>query len=742
MSYPNITKYVYIDPEGSYISSLSMYPPPATMPQPIHWPRIRDTQSLQWGFVKYPFLGFIPKTPVYEGPLLDRLAYNYRTIPIEKVQTEGGQGWHLSPDLQGRWHRLECGLCTATCHLLSYWTSLNYRFYPMPSIFGYGRVWESESTARHKAILSRDAFLPLLAMCSWSIAMHLPRNGHYQTDPKWIQLLVQEKHMVVEWVNNLHQFMVEDFEIERIGAVFNPHLDSNWHNGITQMTKTGVPVWINWGKNPLQQSQNRVADLAYAPSLEQLREARHTFSGITTRGSSSKFSRQLSGETWQQYFARQNVVIAKYIDQETHHQTLIRQQHEYGVESQSFSGPNGARVFYWMKSNEQGFRLRTEVPEQNVERIWSSYRYEQKRYTSFFHEWDICSDFDPCEMSDDHEMGCTDNSEEEYSLDQSSLPQILASAAMETHIYVEDLEASYSGLGCYPNKSAKKLVELNDDFKSILYTRYGLLIHNGHVSVTTGTDVILQRKALGDNTTLLDEEWEPTLECLVEHLNLDASSLELPREVPYLDRDVFTTEVMNGLLLAAHLIVTPFFDSKGLVLYGLRPKNQAQDRQEWNLVVQDPVTVLQCLRAKWGEQDLLSLALELAQQAIPFRTLKVFQTPSEGLYSEPRYDVGLGWRPKSWTPGLCEYRIYEAIRNKFFNHEHSRAAFLAGGVVWRLAVESLGTIDMDRIQKVSSSAPFKGFHHESNYLGDAYDDCLAEDEENLICGVYKVETGM
>jgi hypothetical protein len=277
MSSPNPTKYVYVDHDGNYISSLSMDPPPNSMPPIIRWPRIRDTQSLLWQSPKYPFLGFVPKSPNYDGPLLDRLAYNYRTIPIEMVQIGDVQLWCLSQDLQQRWLNLERGLCLATHHLLSYWSSIDYEFYPTPSVFGYCKLWKTESTARHKAMLSRDAFLPLLATCSWSIARHLPATGYYQIDPKWVWLLVEEKHMVAEWVNNLHQYMVGDFSIERIGAVFNPHLHNNWSNGIIPMMKAGVPIWINWGLKPLQQSRDRVADTKYAPTQEQLLDAWQTF---------------------------------------------------------------------------------------------------------------------------------------------------------------------------------------------------------------------------------------------------------------------------------------------------------------------------------------------------------------------------------------------------------------------------------------------------------------------------------
>jgi hypothetical protein len=433
-------------------------------------------------------------------------------------------------------------------------------------------------------------------------------------------------------------------------------------------------------------------------------------------------------------------VIAKYIDQETSHQKLVRQQHAQQIQSQSLSAQYRARVFYWMKSNEQGFRIRTEIPQNNVERVWSSYGPEQKRYTPFFHEWDICSDFDPF---DDQEMDYSDGNEElEHSLDtpdQFSPEQILVSNALAADVYIEDLQASYSSLACYPKESAMALVKANDDFESILYTRYGLSVTNGHVSVATCDSVHFQRRALGDNSTLLHDEWDPTLECLVDHLSV--SSLELPSQVPWLDRDVFDMDTMKALFSATHLTVTPFYDSQKVLLYDMRHKNQAKDGPEWTLVVQDATTALQCLRTQWGKHGILSLALELAQRAIPFKTLVSSDTPSVESDPEPRYDVGLGWRPQSWKPGLCEYRLYESIQDKFFNQEHSRAAFLAGGIVWRLAVESVGIIDMDRIWNVSSYALMR-FHHTSNYLGYAYDDYLAEDEEDLICGVYNVSTGM
>jgi hypothetical protein len=85
-----------------------------------------------------------------------------------------------------------------------------------------------------------------------------------------------------------------------------------------------------------------------------------------------------------------------------------------------------------------------------------------------------------------------------------------------------------------------------------------------------------------------------------------------------------------------------------------------------------------------------------------------------------------------------DYRAYEERRDLFFKQPHARAALLKGGIIWRLAMESIGP-------DVAIMGPSDRAHHFGDIVGpDGHqitDDDLTDDELNLICGVYEVPTG-
>ena len=89
-----------------------------------------------------------------------------------------------------------------------------------------------------------------------------------------------------------------------------------------------------------------------------------------------------------------------------------------------------------------------------------------------------------------------------------------------------------------------------------------------------------------------------------------------------------------------------------------------------------------------------------------------------------------------YKPNSSDYAEYELIRNTFLREPRGRAALLMGGIVWRLAIEVLGTAPATD----GPSFHPQGLEAQSSYSGIIVDDKLSEDEVNLICGVYKIYT--
>ena len=100
-----------------------------------------------------------------------------------------------------------------------------------------------------------------------------------------------------------------------------------------------------------------------------------------------------------------------------------------------------------------------------------------------------------------------------------------------------------------------------------------------------------------------------------------------------------------------------------------------------------------------------------------------------------------GYRRPTWKPDMLDYKHYENHRNDFLLTPHARAAVKYGGIIWRLSVQS---IDPDYVtagpsSEVLATSRAKYFDHdEARY----WDDELIDEEINIICGVYKIDTGM
>ena len=60
-----------------------------------------------------------------------------------------------------------------------------------------------------------------------------------------------------------------------------------------------------------------------------------------------------------------------------------------------------------------------------------------------------------------------------------------------------------------------------------------------------------------------------------------------------------------------------------------------------------------------------------------------------GLHHPPAVDWE--WRSLKWRSAPEDFERYVRKRNAFFNQSRTRAALLKGGIVWRLAVEVLGS---------------------------------------------------
>jgi hypothetical protein len=161
----------------------------------------------------------------------------------------------------------------------------------------------------------------------------------------------------------------------------------------------------------------------------------------------------------------------------------------------------------------------------------------------------------------------------------------------------------------------------------------------------------------------------------------------------------------------------------------------------WIVAVKSAATALECLRQRWAESR-RSLARELLVRGIPFSTF----TDVEPRTTSMRSSLSCRHAPREagYKPDQHDYRQYEAELKTFLLKEgKARAAFLRGGLLWRLAREVLGT-ELDEQVLLGPSA---GGNTHVNRVKltprgtPLWDDSLSDAEVDFICGVIPILTG-
>jgi hypothetical protein len=165
---------------------------------------------------------------------------------------------------------------------------------------------------------------------------------------------------------------------------------------------------------------------------------------------------------------------------------------------------------------------------------------------------------------------------------------------------------------------------------------------------------------------------------------------------------------------------------------------ELHSRKDMVLFVPRASTVMFCLRREWGPRPLsvLDVALVLFENGMKFSLRyprPVTPCPATTLMYRPE----IGWRPKGYKFAALDYNAYENRCREFFKQHFTRAALEMGGIIGRLAREYIGqdVVLMGPALEVGRSAHiFDGI--KTAYWGDT----LADEDMNLICGVYRAAT--
>lgn len=705
----------------------------------VHVPR--DASKIRWHANMSQHLPYIACHPNFDNPILQCLICTYRTVSIKQ-----NGGWHfLDPEIQDKWLRLEKSLLWMANTLLSGSRAnlpLGFDPGPLPTSCGYLNNHAEERFARHCAIKSRDAFVPLMALCSWSIAL-VGNSMAMNKVPRWVDMLQANPTVLPSWIEDLAHSMIADFTIRRTGS-FMECTDEEVKRVIGPMLRANVPIWIFWGDlSKPTMSYDRSLE-RYRPTTTQVHAAGLSLKQrnmITPAISLPQGTRQMPGEEWRSYFTRMAANHSVFEQKESTLQKKKRLARENHSRTGEAPGRKGATVFYWER-HDSGFRFRRQVPRAGVAQLWEEYAPAQRRYDGFTDEWDICTEFDPSAVHPEDEDE-DDMPETQLATDgttsSSKCPNIppTTSGFGFSHDRLDMSVWTEENSGYQPELSSRMTnTTSHDTIIDIARCRYGLIIDSTLRDNPSLPSWDVARRALGSEAqdTINPHAKNSIRELVGSLLEVANDVVRYPPKAIW-DLNKHGDEYLFGrsnFVISLHPEKTNIGTICWIESRDLHPSRNAP----WRLLVTNPATAIECLRRRWGPH-LVDIAAELCSRGIAFKTCIASERHVAIDQSQPTV-LGLGYRLSGYIPLKRDYETYESIRNNFLRTPRARAALLKGGIVWRLARDIV-------TEAAVLSGPSSEVYHTGGQVicssGTLVDDELSDDELNLISGVYKVFTG-
>ncbi|TCD65770.1 hypothetical protein EIP91_002209 [Steccherinum ochraceum] len=753
---PNVTY-----PPTNFEDGSKLMPARLSLPE-LRWPRS--------AYPEYPQLAFCLARPDWSGPLLDRLDLTYGTAPVEKINGS----YHMKVSLQQSWISLESALLWMGRTLLldaraqnRALLGLDFVEFRLPSTYGYGSAYDNDHDCRRSIVRSRNAFIPLMALCSYAIAVYHADGGlsWRHSFPDWAQALVA-RGAGHDWVSDILSSQLADFSWEghRVGVVIDPRQRQLWWNHVAVFIKAKVPLWVYWGK-----VGELHAGLQCPPAIASWQPSNEAIQRTVLRGSSRReppiqdHSGQLPGEDIADFLCRRERENSGITDSDGERVVRIQRTAHSEKHLPPGNSSSAALVFEWLPCEYPEwpyYLVRTRVPRSMVQTVWCGYASSQMRYDAYHNEWDLCEALDASATREDEGEG-EYHGEFTGGLDvQPSVCQDATRLAPARHRRDDD--------GHF------KAWTYAENVFGALYQRMGLLATEDsdmqHWASTNRTDKQLA-KLLGVVTEALpvDIAKDASLEPLVviqpsekakkvlcafaNALLLADSTFKKSREVlcdiagpPRAEETVIAKDIWDlnpedsRTLRKTEAVVieveevavegnVPLADDVSTSTtrrYVVGVRSSAPSDAEsggLRLVVEDPSVAVQLLRVKGLGRNIQEIGAFLADNVgAPFRVRDKTRIPSPYL-CRPATPL-LGWVKEGFRFNEGNYEHYEHVRNRALQRGLSSLALRAGGIIWRLAKE---------MESVSGEMRWYDDMEEGEHL--------TEEEEDMICGMYKVYTG-
>jgi hypothetical protein len=395
---------------------------------------------------------------------------------------------------------------------------------------------------------------------------------------------------------------------------------------------------------------------------------------------------------------------------------------------------DGTRFFVWYRSRKG--RFRGEIDYEDAKKEFESRPQGHFVYDEVFNEWDICSLFAKDQDVVHDDTATLDDSTVDFNeVENHEAVNPLPTPAINRPPI---LPSDHNDIGRHIlyGEDIREDILFSDSLENVLFGRYGLVCHPQSEIQSQGDfttieepqmiDTYAVRKYLMEmNLPLLHQRNEFSVRyfvsCLVQDIN-----------PPSIMWDLHPDNIKELITSHVHFKVESIKDAT-CTGYLMIPCVEKYSRP-WSLVIDSPVSVVQCFREQWGP-SLEDVIICLFERGIKFKVLQHIWYPH---VPRPRTVFQSNWRPHGWEPDKYEYMDYERRRNQLLRLSHVRVVVAQGGIIWRLCKQELAS---DIPSGPSRDVQF--FADTSQHASHQYlFDTLTQDEIETLCGLYYVGTGM
>ncbi|KAG1827996.1 hypothetical protein EV424DRAFT_1536997 [Suillus variegatus] len=586
---------------------------------------------------------------------------------------------------------------------------------------GSNHAWMSILTNDLKYPIPAEWVLELSRSFVGDLTTNVPRTGALISSvhcPWQVQLPIFEKFSIPIWVRfpqnasasavdfSLHHYIPSQGAITRATEAVQLDQPDDVIWGQPDDVAWGQPDDVTWG----QQDDNSQTTLGWNGSVlgwgqdggdQPMSDAPEAHADLDSLFPIPKpHSGQKRGEAWKAFFARRRDENKKKEETETPAQRQSRQSRERAAMNHSIPGRSSTViVFEWQPDDEfDGFRQRVRLTKAELPMTWMSYNKSTRVYDSFRNEWDLCDALDPTSIPDgdweEDNFPSTPPSEPSNPTPAPPLPPLSS--------FLQDIDTYFGGYEVAPSAQYTSGVER---FVSVLHFHLGYQLAASTTKPrgrsTTFDDWTRKTKwahlckLVGDdseNITSIPDAQKHVITCFIGYLvTISQSQLsEIPPDLWDLGPDP-SLSVSN-----AHIRVS-YVQHSNQRLYIIEPRLLSSSLVPWKLAVTEAITAVMCLRRDWGP-EITKIALHLLEKGIAIKTLLPMSVASHArrpLTELRTYTLGHVLPPKDhrlphFRPVYADYIMYEQHRHEFMNQPRARAALLHGGLIWRLALHSLG----------------------------------------------------